>query len=354
MRGIGQLARESGLTISALRFYDSAGVLLPARVDPHSNYRWYSDDQVLTARLVARLRRVGMPLADIARVVEHRQDRAVVDAILQAHLMRLEDGLADARRELSAAVSLLDMARLEQESPMTSTRVSTTAGELRKALGAVRYAVGTDPAIPMLTGVYLDVDEASVRFVATDRHRLSVATVPGAEVVGPPVGVVVPLDLLDGALAVDTASDSPVVVGLDGDQVTLDLAGSSVRGQRLTGDFPPYRRVLRSAAAHRVTADAATLRGELVGAPARSIRADDGSTETVTVLTLRADGALTFGGAADAQVEIGLNGEFLLQALDAGGSGQLLLELDGPIEPLALRKPERPDDVHMLMPIRLN
>ena len=55
MRGIGQLARESGLTVSALRFYDGAGVLVPARVDPWSGYRFYSDEQVLAARLVARL-----------------------------------------------------------------------------------------------------------------------------------------------------------------------------------------------------------------------------------------------------------------------------------------------------------
>src|SRR4051812_30418972 len=139
MRGIGQMARDSGLTVSALRFYDSVGVLVPARVDPRSNYRWYADDQVVTARLLARLRRVGMPLADIARVLENRSDRPLVEAILQAHLTRLEDGLSDARRELSAARSLLD-----QESPMTATdiptTVSTSAAELRPALRSVRYA----------------------------------------------------------------------------------------------------------------------------------------------------------------------------------------------------------------------
>ena len=39
---------------------------MPAREDPQSNYRWSSDDQVVAARLIARLRRVGLPLADIA------------------------------------------------------------------------------------------------------------------------------------------------------------------------------------------------------------------------------------------------------------------------------------------------
>ena len=144
MRGIGQMARESGLTVSALRFYDGAGVLVPARVDPHSNYRWYADDQVVAARLLARLRRVGMPLADICRVLEHRADRAVVDAILQVHLTRLEDGLADARRELSAARALLD-----QESLMTTeTHLSAAAAELarRAARGALRREHRSRPA----------------------------------------------------------------------------------------------------------------------------------------------------------------------------------------------------------------
>src|SRR3954470_15868148 len=132
VRGIGQMARESGLTVSALRFYDGAGVLVPARVDPRSNYRWYSDDQVLAARLIARLRRVGLPLADICRVLEHRRDPSVVDDVLGAHLTRLEDGLADARRELFHARALLD-----QESRMTMS-VRTTAAELAAALRAVR------------------------------------------------------------------------------------------------------------------------------------------------------------------------------------------------------------------------
>ena len=48
-----------------------------------------------------------------------------------------------------------------------------------------------------------------------------------------------------------------------------------------------------------------------------------------------------------------MNREFLLEALDVGAGGQLVLELDGPITPLALRDPARPGDVSMLMPIRL-
>lgn len=50
MRSIGELARDCGLSVSALRFYDRAGVLVPAWVDPVSGYRWYEPEQLEEAR----------------------------------------------------------------------------------------------------------------------------------------------------------------------------------------------------------------------------------------------------------------------------------------------------------------
>ncbi len=349
MRGIGRMARDCGLTVSALRFYDTAGVLVPAHVDPRSNYRWYSDEQVHTARLVARLRRVGMPLADICRVLENRRDRPVVDAILQAHLTRLEDGLADARRELSAARSLLD-----QESPMTrQSRLTTTAAELRTALRAVRYAVGTDPQLPMLTGVLLDADDAAARLAASDRYRLAVSTLAGAQLTGPPVSAIVPVALVDDVLDA-LPEDGAVTFGVIGDELTVEVAGRTLRGRRIDADFPDYRRLLRDTAPHRVDVDSATLRRELTTAPTRVVRREeDDSEHEVSVLTLSPDGELSFAPGGAGVLEMGLNREFLLQALEAGSSGQLVLELDGPIAPLAIRDPARAGDVSMLMPVRL-
>ncbi len=331
VRGIGRLARESGLTVSALRFYDGAGVLVPARVDPRSGYRWYSDDQVLVARLVARLRRVGMPLAGIRRVIEHRDDPAVVDAVLRAHLARLEDGLADARRELFHARALL-----APETPMTS--ISTTTAALLDALRAVRFAVGTDPELPVLTGVLLDVADDGVRVVASDRYRLAVRALP-AEVTGGSVSAILPIDLVDELLA--TRADGAATVRIDGVEVVVAVGGTELRGRRVDADFPDYRRVLRDGGAHQVELDVDRFRAELAAAPTRSVPAGpDGTPGTATVLVL--------GG-----VEVGVNREFLLQALDAEGAGQLVLDLDGPVAPLVLRSADRPGDVSMLMPVAL-
>lgn len=72
-RSIGEMARDSGLSVSALRFYDRGGVLVPTWVDPVSGYRWYGPGQLDEARLLARLRRAAMPLADIRLVLARRR-----------------------------------------------------------------------------------------------------------------------------------------------------------------------------------------------------------------------------------------------------------------------------------------
>jgi serine/threonine protein phosphatase PrpC len=67
---IGAFARASRLSPKALRLYDELGLLPPARVDPVSGYRFYDPAQLGRARLVAWLRRLGMPLARIKVVCE--------------------------------------------------------------------------------------------------------------------------------------------------------------------------------------------------------------------------------------------------------------------------------------------
>jgi DNA-binding transcriptional MerR regulator len=63
--GIGEFARRSRLSVTALRLYDELGVLVPARVEEASGYRYYALSQLEQARLVAMLRQLEMPLAVI-------------------------------------------------------------------------------------------------------------------------------------------------------------------------------------------------------------------------------------------------------------------------------------------------
>jgi protein phosphatase len=62
---IGEFAKRSRLWPKALRLYDQMGLLVPARVDSASGYRFYDVGQLEPARLVAALRQLEVPLAEI-------------------------------------------------------------------------------------------------------------------------------------------------------------------------------------------------------------------------------------------------------------------------------------------------
>ncbi len=342
LRGIGAMARESGLTVSALRFYDGAGLLGPAHVDPHSGYRFYAPDQLVVARLVATLRRVGMPLAGIREVLEHRHDPATVDALCAAHLRRLEQGVVDARRELSSVRLLLD----PEENPVPTT-LTLPADAWADALRAVRFAVGADPGFPALGGVLLDIGPDALTVVATDRYRLAVASVPGGAAGwagGPPVAAVVPAAFADRVAGLD----GEVELTVDGSTVTVRCGGEVVEGRVLDEAFPDHRRLLPAAANRPVSVHAGELRSAIAaGGVTRVPRGPDGSDVDVTVLSVDPAGRLVVGAGADG---VAVNVEFLLEAVDAGGAGQLTLELDGPLAPVAIRGSA---GFSLLMPVRL-
>lgn len=66
---ISAFARRSLLSVKALRLYDEMGLLRPNRIDPSSRYRYYSESQLETARLISLLRKLDVPLVEIAQIV---------------------------------------------------------------------------------------------------------------------------------------------------------------------------------------------------------------------------------------------------------------------------------------------
>ncbi|MCW7943610.1 hypothetical protein AAW14_15995 [Streptomyces hygroscopicus] len=99
MLTIGAFAKACRLSPKALRLYDELDLLRPARVDPETGYRYYAVEQLEQARLVAWLRRLGMPLARIRRVCA--LDDADAAREIRVYWARVEAETA-MRRELAA------------------------------------------------------------------------------------------------------------------------------------------------------------------------------------------------------------------------------------------------------------
>lgn len=280
-----------------------------------------------------------MPLAAIRQVLADRHVPERVDSLLAAHVARLEQGLADARRELSEVRSLLNT----RECPMTTT-LAFTGLNFRSALAAVRFAVSADPELRALGGVLLDISDGVVNLVATDRYRLAVAPVT-ASVDGPDQAVVVPLAFADGIAA---AEATQIHLTLDVETVTAQAGALTLTSSVINELFPDYRRLMPTEDPEAVSIGS-DLREAITNGPSLPHRREqDGVSYEATVLATNDDGDIVISDGVDG---IAVNREFILEAIDAGDEGQLLLSLDGPIAPLVIRSTR---STSLLMPVRLH
>ena len=114
---IGRFSRLTGLTVKALHHYDEIGLLRPAGVDPETGYRWYASEQVERAEAIRLLRRLEIPLDEIAKLLE-ADDRASHKRVLVDHQRRTAERQVELTWIRQRLQSLID----EKESPMEDHR----------------------------------------------------------------------------------------------------------------------------------------------------------------------------------------------------------------------------------------
>lgn len=310
---IGEISRRSGLTVSAMRFYDREGVLPAASVDPVTGYRRYHPSQVRTARLLAGMRRIQVPLAEMVAVLEAGSDVETVEDLLDAHVARLEDGLQRARSEAGRILALaLD----------GGVQLRTDAGRLASALSGVRYAVSHDPELPALSAVLLEADAGGLRAVATDRYRLALATVPAAgggddvssQVSGQqrhPVGVLLEPAALEEVLAHLAEHPGQVRVGLSRSGLELrgDRGGPELAVAGMDATFPDYRVVVDRAVAGT---GAQVMLGELRDELPWPEEAPDTEPDPGSTVSLRGGHLVASAYLADAVRAVGPSGQLRL------------------------------------------
>jgi DNA polymerase III sliding clamp (beta) subunit (PCNA family) len=238
------------------------------------------------------------------------------------------------------------------------TQITVNGHDLLNALQSVQKAISTDPEVPMLGGVFLDIDSEAevIRVVATDRYRLLVIPVDGTDLAGPSKGAIAPLGLIDDATAALSSATDPVTLSLEGDRIVIvNSTGPVAQALPLDYDFPDYRRAIRSGSHIALRVDADRLRTDLAGAPTTTMRREgDGVDYNLVTLNVDADERLNVAADLDGGLQVGVNREFLLQALEGVAADDLTLELDGPIAPLVIRDAARADVTSMLMPVRLD
>lgn len=107
---IGELAKQTGLSTSAIRFYEASG-LLPPGARGHNGYRDYGPDALKRLQHIQLARRLGFTL-DSLRGLFAQQHDAFPRAQLLASLEQRRAEIARLRSELDAQDA--DLERLER------------------------------------------------------------------------------------------------------------------------------------------------------------------------------------------------------------------------------------------------
>jgi DNA-binding transcriptional MerR regulator len=113
LKGIQEVARELGVTMRALRFYEDKGLIVPQRV---GTTRIYGKREVARARLVLRGRRLGFTVREIKEFLdlydldpEHAEQRRRFLVRVRERLVELEE------RKAAIDETIAELRALEKE-----------------------------------------------------------------------------------------------------------------------------------------------------------------------------------------------------------------------------------------------
>ena len=249
------------------------------------------------------------------------------------------------------------------------------ARELSIALAQTMIAVSKTDDRPALNGVCFDLSKKKIILAAADGFRLSVRAVEWIERSGETMQMLVPLNPtqeLARVLSADGADDDNVEIRqVNNTQVEFRHGDHVIVSSLIDGKFPQYQNIIPQSHTERVSVGIGALR-ESVRAT-RVFARDAMSRVSMQLKTANGNGighivvqgiSAEIGdalGEIDAnidgdEVEIGMNSDFLLDALNAFGvtaSPQVVFELNGTSGPALLLDASDPQRnfQHVIMPM---
>lgn len=250
------------------------------------------------------------------------------------------------------------------ESP---SKVELPAAVLAQAINKTIFATGNDDLRPVMSGVYFQLEEDGITFVATDAHKLvryrrsDVKADKGASFIVPKK----PLNLLKGLMA---SSESNVVLEYNESNAFFAFDNITLICRLIDGKYPNYEAVIPNENPNRLTIDRNGLQSSIK-------RVSIFANKTTNQVRLKMTGSdlaisaedLDFSNAANERLtcnyqgedmEIGFNSRFLTEMIGNMESEEAVIEMSAPNRAgIILPGGEKPGDEDILMlvmPVMLN
>lgn len=248
------------------------------------------------------------------------------------------------------------------ESKDTAIEFSLPQKELKKVLGLVQFAMAVQDIRYYLNGVLLSTEGNTLRVVATDGHRLSMASYKLTEPVNK-VDAILPRKTVQELIKILDENDDPIQLTVHQSQVKFNFDGVEIVSKIVEGKFPDYTKVIPVGYANHVILNRVDLYAALQRA---SILSNDKLRGVRMVFSKDSLSIICNNNEQEEaeenmpieydkeSLDIAFNIAYLLDVLNHLSSETILLSLGGANMSSALiTQPGSEDFKYVVMPLRL-
>ena len=249
----------------------------------------------------------------------------------------------------------------------TPSKFNLPAGTLAMAINKTIFATGNDDLRPVMSGIFFELADDGIRFVATDAHKLVRYTRTDIKAPGTASFIVPkkPLNLLKSSL---TGTNSEVTVAYNENNASFTFDNIVVVCRLIDGKYPNYEAVIPKKNPNKLTIDRQTFLNSVRRVAIFSNKTTHqvrmniaGSQLAVSAEDLdfanEANEKLTCGYEGE-DMTIGFNSRFLMDMLNNLNCEHVVMEMSAPNRAGILlpgEGGEHGEDVLMLvMPVMLN
>ena len=169
MLTIGEFAWLSQVTVETLRHYDRVGLLKPVDQDPFTGYRHYALDQLPRLTRILALKDLGLPLTEIAHLLDQEVTAGEIRGILEVKQVELEQQIREAQQRLARVEAHLRQIEMEGKMPDFEVLVKTVPAHWIASVRDKMPWSGQEILGPTMTRMFDEVGEH------IDRHKAAVA-----------------------------------------------------------------------------------------------------------------------------------------------------------------------------------
>jgi len=231
---------------------------------------------------------------------------------------------------------------------------------LREMLDRTTFAISHDESRYALNGVLFVLRDRELRLVATDGHRLALA-VRTLAAAGPEVSGIVPRKAVQEVARI-VGSGEDVEIALAENQFMVRMPNVLLVGRLIEGTFPNYEQVVPKAHPHRLVMSRSALASALRRVSVLSEERTKPAKFFLSPGMLKLSAYSPDFGEAEEQIEveyageeitIGFNSRYVLDALGAHESEQVVLEIKDGLSPGVIKSFEDDGSLCVIMPMRI-